>query len=316
MLPHPYGCKAYAFLANRDERFAFYAPKPDLSVLRQGDVVISSGIKSGTTFTRALVQQIIAKGVDDFTDLTDEVPFIQFYHHPYETDAAKLRHFEALTWSRRPVRAIATHDRTLPLDPTLKYIVTFRSPHEVHDSYRAFFNSMHDDMRALWSGCVPSRVSEDAFEYMWSAYLAQHIVANHVNAWWPHRHAPNVLFLHYADMNKDLTATARRVAAFMGVALAPDELAAVVEHTSFAFMKAHASRYDGSPQGWPRPFIERGWIKPGFQAYESEALTRSGKTGQHDTSERMAKYAAALDKQIPDEQARTWVLHGGPLPAS
>ena len=295
----------------------FMASHVDQSMLRDGDVIISSGIKAGTTFTRAIVHQIITKGSDDFDDLTDEIPFIQFHHHPYETDAQLVKHFERLVWSHMPIRAIATHEvaSLQPLDPKIRYVVTFRSPHEVHDSYLAFYNLMSDDIRELWSGCILPRVSEEQFEHMWTSYLSQFLVANHINGWWPHRGNKNVLFLHYSDMTKDLSTTALKIAKHIGVTLNSDELNQVVNHTSFSHMKANSHRYDGWPSGWPRTFIEQGWIRPGFRTYEKEsALTRHGKSGEYVDDERTKKYDAQLRMQISDEAALRWLLKGGDLP--
>ena len=36
-------------------------------------------------------------------------------------------------------------------------------------------------------------------------------------AWWPLRHEPNVLLMHFADMKKDLPGSIRKVADFLGI---------------------------------------------------------------------------------------------------
>jgi hypothetical protein len=53
---------------------------------------------------------------------------------------------------------------------------------------------------------------------------------------------PNVLFLRYEDMQKDLPATIRRIAKFADFQLTPKLLATVTEMSSFKFMKVGPTR--------------------------------------------------------------------------
>jgi len=297
--------------------FAAMTPMPELrpNVIRPGDVVISSGVKAGTTFTRQLVHQLRTKGQDvDFEDLSDQVPFMQFQHHPYETWTSRLNYYRRKVWSKEDhsaLRVVASHELPRPLLLDVKYIVTFRNPHEVHDSYSAFYNSLSDDMRELWGGCLPAKVSNATFEFMWTKFLSKALVANYINGWWPFRNVPRVLFLHYTDMTRDLNATAIKIAKHLGIALTRREMAKVIEHSSFDWMKAHASKFDGSATGWPSEFIAQGFLKPGFHAYDAESLTRLGKSGEFEVNKRTRAYEAQLKLEIPDDATREWLYYGG-----
>ena len=318
-LPFPVNCATFALATGRSP----FVPYLDASAmrlprmaefLRPGDVVISSGIKAGTTWTRMMLQQIRRRGVVDFVDLTDVLPFMEFPHYPTQTWRERLAFYQR-QWDSEPPgtkRVVATHARP-ELLPGVKYVVTFRNPHEIRESYFAFFNSMSEDMRELWGWCPPAPVTEDRFNEMWFSHLAHPIVARHILAWWPLRHDPRVMFQHYSDMTKDPNATLARIAKHIGVELTPEELANATAHSGFAFMKQHADMFDGSPNGLPRHYTSRGILKPGFRYYNPEALTRKGKAGAAKKDGFFERYAKLLEEQVPDPVARSWLLGGGPV---
>ena len=62
--------------------------------------------------------------------------------------------------------------------------------------------------------------------------------------WWAHRHAPNVLLLHYADARKDLAGTVARIARFVGVDLTPDEATEVTRRCGIEHMKTISHKFD------------------------------------------------------------------------
>ena len=53
-----------------------------------------------------------------------------------------------------------------------------------------------------------------------------------------------MLFLTYESMRADLPAAVDKIAAFMGVALTPDERAAVIERSTFAYMKKIGHKFE------------------------------------------------------------------------
>jgi hypothetical protein len=53
-------------------------------------------------------------------------------------------------------------------------------------------------------------------------------IAHQIAGFWAMRHRPNVLLLFFSEMQAELARTVERVAAFMGVALAPAQLRRVV----------------------------------------------------------------------------------------
>jgi len=124
-----------------------------------------------------------------------------------------------------------------------------------------------------------------------------------VRSWWAIRDLPNVMLLHYADLKADLPGAVDRIAAFLGIEVAEESRAAILEHCSFDWMKRHAAQV--APLGgafWDGgagTFINRGtngrWqsvLTPGDCArYEAEALRELGA----DCAAWLASGSAALE---------------------
>ena len=55
----------------------------------------------------------------------------------------------------------------------------------------------------------------------------------HTQTWWDFRHLPNVLFVHYNDLKRDLDGEISRIAAFLDIALTPETLQAIAHAFSF-----------------------------------------------------------------------------------
>lgn len=54
----------------------------------------------------------------------------------------------------------------------------------------------------------------------------------HIREGWEHRHEPNVLFMFYEDMNRDLPATIRKVATFLGKTMDEDQVTKLTHYLS------------------------------------------------------------------------------------
>jgi Sulfotransferase domain len=73
----------------------------------------------------------------------------------------------------------------------------------------------------------------------------------HVAGWWAHRHDPNVLFLTYEELTRDLAACLRRIIAFCGLKVSLERFPVILQRCHFDFMKKHESQFD--------PAIETFW---------------------------------------------------------
>jgi aryl sulfotransferase len=61
-----------------------------------------------------------------------------------------------------------------------------------------------------------------------------------VNSWWEIRDLPNVLFVHFANLKKDMPGEIRKIAAFLDIPIDESKWEAILEHCSFDYMKENA----------------------------------------------------------------------------
>ena len=91
-----------------------------------------------------------------------------------------------------------------------------------------------------------------------------------VRSWWEIRDLPNVMLVHFADLKADLPGEIRRIADFLDIEIDEARWPAILEHCSFAYMKAHCRqgraarrrllgrrRRDLHPQGHQRALARR-----------------------------------------------------------
>jgi hypothetical protein len=133
----------------------------------------------------------------------------------------------------------------LPYSPAARYICVVRDPKDV------FVSSYHFTRAMVLGPLMPS------VEAWLDAYLSPDTAlgswACHVNSGWRLRDKRNVLFLTYESMRADLPAAVDKIAKFMGVTLAPDERAAVIERSSFEYMKKIGHKFDSPGAPWANP---------------------------------------------------------------
>jgi hypothetical protein len=223
---------------------ATYVPVPT-------DVLICSYFKSGTNWTMQMAVQIAFRGRAEFEHIHDLVPWPDLpgraqYAVPLEDDGPRRA-------APTGLRVVKTHLAlgTVPFSPVARYICVVRDPKDV------FVSSYHFSRATVLGPLMPSvrnwldtYLSPDTPLGSW---------AEHVASYWRVRREPNVLFLTYESMRGDLPGTVDRIAAFMGVALTPDERAAVIERSTFDYMKRTGHKFDapGSPWGSSRGAMMR-----------------------------------------------------------
>src|SRR5262249_39679579 len=66
----------------------------------------------------------------------------------------------------------------------------------------------------------------------------------HVAGWWAHRNDPNVLFLTYEELTRDLEGCLKKSIALCGFDVPPGRFPAILERCRFAFMKKHEQQFD------------------------------------------------------------------------
>jgi hypothetical protein len=218
---------------------------------REGDIVISTRSKTGTTW----VQMICALLIFQTPDLPDRLarlsPWLDWLTVPRESVYAQLA-------AQEHRRFIKTHTPLdgISLDPRATYIVTARHPLDMVVSlYHQSDNIDRELMRQLTGNAEPARpraprkpvrdsvlawIDRDADPreeldslpgLMW-----------HLSDAWARRNAPNVLLIHYDDLRADLEGEMRRLAARLGIVVPEQAWPSLVQAATFEHMRAHAEQ--------------------------------------------------------------------------
>ncbi|MCC7159977.1 MAG: sulfotransferase domain-containing protein [Ignavibacteria bacterium] len=184
---------------------------------RPGDVFIVTMPRSGTTWMETIVYSVFQMGRafdDDFDDFIARTPFLEQH--------GSL----GIETMRRP-GSIKTHLplNIIPQHREAKYICVVRNPKDMCTSFYKFVRSI--------PGVAHSDVS---FEIYFNLFLDGQVTYgdyfDHVLQTWSHKDDPNVLFIIYEDMKKDIRPVIRRVADFLGVKMTPELLERIITVTS------------------------------------------------------------------------------------
>jgi aryl sulfotransferase len=278
---------------------------------RSGDVVICSQPKSGSTWTQRIVSVLV------FNDprLPDQLgrisPWLESRFTPVEQ---KLKTLE----EQRHRRFIKTHlpMDALPVHPEVCYIVVGRDPRDTAVSahnhtfglYQQFLMDRKDpplppptgdDVHLPELPAIPGDIRE-----FWRLYFTRGAFPWETNGWpiisptrfaetwWPHRSAPNILFLHYQDMLRDLDGEMRRVADFLGIAVDEARWPELVNACTFSEMKKSSEHapHGAAGNGARFEFFHKG---------------RNRQWERFATEEDLGLYRAAMDPL--DADLREWL---------
>jgi hypothetical protein len=111
-----------------------------------------------------------------------------------------------------------------------------------------------------------------------------------------------VLFLHFAEMKRDLAAATRKIAAFLGIEPTAAEWAKIDEHVSFDWMKRNEGKFDTLAHTPVRVLEHGGMMRKG----------RLGASHEDGMTDEIAQQLRAMGSKIlRDEAALAWVYGGG-----
>jgi Sulfotransferase domain len=277
---------------------------------RDGDVWIAVPVKSGTNWMMNIVHQLHTGGDTNFDSIYGVVAWPEFVERPGQNPQEVVDRIAAMPTTQR--RAFKTHagPPELPFAKVgsgkdVKYIVVARNPEEVLVSFKLFLDQHTDAFYDLWK--VPRAAMTRPDFATWYREVAvpkemQGVSFGPIAAWWPLRHEKNVLFMHFADMKRDLLGATRKVADFLGVNPSAAEWAKINEHVSFDWMKRNESKFD-TLANTPVRVLEHG------------GMMRKGKTGasrEDGMTEEIAQQVRAVGSKIlGDEAALAWIYGGG-----
>lgn len=269
---------------------------------RDDDIIIATYAKSGTTWMQQIVAQILYNGDPDLA-VAEMSPWLDLRVPPKEV---KLPLVESLTHRR----FLKTH---LPLDalvfsPQAKYIYIGRDGRDVLWSmynHHANANQTWYDALNLTPGRVGppiERPPADIRQY-WRDWMERDghpfwPFWENIRTWWQTRELPNVLFVHFNDMKRDMPGEMRRIAGFLDIPIDERRWPAIQEYCSFDWMKKNAGK--SVPLGGA--FWDGGaevFINKGVNGRWKDTLT----TGE------IAEYEARAVRELGPECAQ-WLAHG------
>jgi hypothetical protein len=227
----------------RWERFRF----------RDGDIVISTRSKSGTTWVQMICALLVFSTPELPAPLSRLSPWIDHSVEPIEEVIARLEAQQ----HRRFVKSHTPLDG-LPLDDRATYLVVARHPLDLAVSLYHQGSNIDRHRLAELTGVPyvpPTRPRPPLREWLveWTRQEttpAEHLdslvgVLHHVGDAWARAHDPhgagNVVLVHYSDLLRDLPGEMHRLADRLGIDVAQDAWPRLVEAASFASMRARSA---------------------------------------------------------------------------
>ena len=267
---------------------------------RDDDIFIATYAKTGTTWTQQIIAQLLFEGADDLP-VADMSPWLDLRVTPNEVKLAALA-------AQTHRRFIKTH---LPLDalvysPQGKYFYIARDGRDVVWS---MYNH-HANANALWYQLLndtPGRVGPPIEKP--PALIRQYFLDwmdrnghpfwpfwEHVASWWAARDLPNLTLLHFEELRRDLPGQMRRIAGFLDIEIDERRFPGMVEHCSFAWMKANATKstplggiiWDGGAE----TFINKGTNGRWREVLTPEDVSRYEATARERLGEECAAWLA------------------------
>jgi aryl sulfotransferase len=264
---------------------------------RGDDIIIATYGKAGTTWTQQMIAQMLL-GPDPELAVAEMSPWLDLRVPPKEV---KLPVVEAQTHRR----FLKTH---LPVDalvysPNNKYLYIGRDARDVvwsvynhHvNANSKWYEALNDtpgrvgppiepppaDIRRYWLDWM----ERDGFPF-WPFW-------ENVRSWWAIRHLPNLMFVHFADLKRDLPGQMLAMAKFLKISVKEEDWPRILEYCSFEWMKANATKsvplggafWDAGAQVFINKGVNGRWrdtlTAADNEAYESRAKQELGEDCAH-----------------------------------
>jgi hypothetical protein len=233
-------------------RSLFYdSARWDDFVFRDDDIIIATPAKCGTTWTQRIVSLLVFDAVELPQPLAHVSPWLDMLTRPLDDVVAEL---EAQT-HRRFIKTHLPFD-ALPFDERITYLTIGRDPRDVAISRRNHADNMdiervveevkavvRDEELPSESAWEPKadwfREWTDADAFAGPSNLGS--LLRQIGSYWRERHRPNVVLLHYNDLQRDLVGQMEQLAARLGIERTRARLEELAPAARFDTMKAEAN---------------------------------------------------------------------------
>ncbi len=281
---------------------------------RLDDIVISTSYKAGTTLTQTIVANLLFPDGDMPAAVTSFMPWLDMRIAPIEAITAAL---EAQT-HRRCIKTHLALDG-LPFFDQVKYVVVGRDPRDVFMSLVNHYG-MHTPEAFAIMNSTPGRVGDPFPPYdgdihkLWHNWITRgwfdwesdgypywsHL--HHAKTWWEFRHLPNIRFIHYADLRRDLEGEMRALAKYLAIEVPEARWPHVVDACRFETVKANPEKVVGTESGL-------------FWRGGADTFIHKGTNGRWKdilSDDELALYHDAMRTRLPPDCAH-WLENGGPV---
>ncbi len=281
-------------------------------VPRDDDIVITTSYKAGTTWMQGICAALVFQAPTPPVPQDELTPWLDANFSGPVQDV--LAHLDGLT-NRRYIK---TH---LPLDglifhDSIKYIVIGRDGPDVFMSMWNHWHNMKQEFIDLMNN-APDRIGptlpsppddvkqafdewlvRGSFDWETDGYpFWSHL--SYMQTWWDYRDLDNILFVHFADLLKDLDAQMRRISAYLGIPVNEEIWQGLVKAVTFAEMKSKAAiMAPGASQGaWKDAsnFFHKG----------------TNRRWEGSLSDEQIKHYREVAKAKLEPELEDWLEHGG-----
>jgi hypothetical protein len=221
---------------------------------RPGDILVCTPYKAGTTWMQMICALLVFQRTEFHLPLAEITPWL-------DLKAARTSETHAVYAAQDHRRIIKTHTPLdgLPWFPEATYICVQRDPRDIFMSMLNHLQNSNPDADALFKREMLEAADEaeappedpNEFFRMWltngsfpweSDGAPFWSVFRHGESFWAHRDEANIMMVHYGDLEDDLAAGMRRIAAALHIEVADDTWPDLVAAASFESMKKNADR--------------------------------------------------------------------------
>jgi aryl sulfotransferase len=215
---------------------------------RAGDILISAPVKCGTTWVQTICALLIFQKPELPTTLDRLSPWVDMLTRPLEEVFSDLE-------AQRHRRILKSHTPLdgLPLDERVTYICIGRDPRDVALSFDTHMANM--DMNsfvaarqraASANGLPPPSLrtgsQRDRFWQWVDDAKGLRAMVHHLATFWDVRHRPNIVLLHYGELQADLMRQMQSLADRLGAGVSAQELAGLAQAATFDSMRQRADQ--------------------------------------------------------------------------
>jgi aryl sulfotransferase len=274
------------------DRWATWVP-------RQGDILVCTPPKCGTTWTQTILAMLVHGG----PDLPEKLPFLSPWIDA-DLGVSGEEVAAALVWQEGR-RVVKTHTPAdgFPIWDGETVIAVYRHPldaffslrkHTANRSEPVENNPMAGPLSQALQAYLEGSMDRDDFDRDTLATLTAHYTETVLAG-----RLPQVKLFHYSNMMRDPRQAVADLAIAAGINASKGLIDTVTEATSFGAMKSKAA--DFAPVGGT------GFWKSDAGFFDSAS---SRKWEGQLSAQELAHFEARLVELVPDEAARRWLEHG------